>query len=294
MLDEVAAAVGTRPVDVAYLAPGAEIGVTERGGLWRAFRGTPSERVLILGVAQLDGMTQLQLRSILAHEHGHFRNEDTAGGGFALAVRRSLLSLSERLSTEGGGGVLNPVWWFVRVFYQIYLGISQGASRLQEVLADRWAVRAYGSAAFIAGYRHVIARTVEHEDHVDKTIKEVLEHKWALPNLYDHDPYDKQSDEELAAAVEKVSTAEPTVHDSHPSPRQRLEWAERLAVVRDASPDDDAKAWDLFDDPDAIERAVTAVLREDVYSRLGVLIPAEDDDAGDVATDAATTPVTST
>lgn len=281
VIEEAAAAVGTRAADVAYLTPGAEICVTERTSLWGAVRGKRSERRLVLGVAQFDGMTQLQLRSILAHEHGHFRNEDTAGGGFALAVRRSLASLDERLADAGLGGFFNPVWWFVLVFNSMYLGISQGASRLQEVLADRWAVHAYGSAAFVDAYRHIVARTVEADDHFDKTIQEVIENKWPLPNLYDHDPDTKKSDEELAADIEKAMTREPTVHDSHPSPRQRIEWAERLAVARAAQPDDDARVWDLFEDPEQIERAMTGIVRERIQDKTGVLISDAEVDSDD-------------
>ncbi len=281
LIEEAAAAVGTRPADRAYFAPGTEICVTERTSLWGALRGKRNERSLVLGVAQFDGMTQLQLRSILAHEHGHFRNEDTAGGGFALAVRRALASLDERLADAGLGGFFNPVWWFVLMFNSMYVGISQGASRLQEVLADRWAVHAYGSAAFIDAYRHVVARTVEADDHFDKTIQEVIENKWPLPNLYDHDPDTKKSDEELAADIENAMNREPTVHDSHPSPRQRIEWAERLAVARTAQPDDDARVWDMFDDPDAIERAMTEIVRGRIQDKTGVLISDAEVDSDD-------------
>src|SRR5262249_41240942 len=79
---EAAERVGTRPVDTVFLTPGTDIAVYEKGGLGRRMSGH-TERCLILGVAVLDGMTQGQLKAVLAHEYGHFVNRDTAGGGMA-------------------------------------------------------------------------------------------------------------------------------------------------------------------------------------------------------------------
>ena len=55
----------------------------------RQLRGR-AERCLILGVGVLEGLKIGPFKAVLAHEYGHFTNKDTAGGGFALAVRRSL------------------------------------------------------------------------------------------------------------------------------------------------------------------------------------------------------------
>jgi hypothetical protein len=41
----------------------------------------------------------------------------------------------------------NPAWWFATGFYRIFLRVSQGAARLQEILADRRAAEAYGGAS---------------------------------------------------------------------------------------------------------------------------------------------------
>ena len=52
------------------------------------------------------------------------------------------------LAEGGAASSINPAWWFVRGFHSVFLRISQGASRLQEGLADRWAAFAYGSKSF--------------------------------------------------------------------------------------------------------------------------------------------------
>ena len=278
LLDEVANAIGTRSVDAVYFVPGTELGVIERGSLWRAFRGKPSERVLLLGVALFDAMTLAQLRSILAHEYGHFHNADTSGIGFAVAVRRSLGSLVERMAKSGIAHWFNPAWWFVLIFSNVYLGISHGASRLQEVLADRWAVRAYGTAAFVSGYRHSVARDVEFSADLAGTVHEVIANQWSLVNVYEVEPADKKSDAELAAEIEKAMNKLPDRYDSHPTPVQRIALAEQLAVTREVRADDETPVWELFDDPEAIERAMTGIIRDNIHEEYGVIVPDRDED----------------
>ena len=289
LLDSVARTIGTRPVDSAYLTPHTDMAVTERGGLWKSVRGTSGERCLIIGVGLLEGMKQVELRSVLGHEYGHFRNEDTAGGGFALAVRRSLITMIIRLAESGAATWYNPVWLFLRAYHRVYLVVSQGASRLQEVLADRWAIRAYGSEAFVRGYTHVVERSVHFEQHVQRALHDVIEHERPLPNLYRHEPSpegtgadkdaaDKDAADKDAAGsshaelVREQMEREPSAYDSHPAPRQRLAWATAMAVVRAAEPGDNLPVWDLFEDRDALERRMTATVREAVAANHGVEI----------------------
>jgi len=49
-------------------------------------------------------------------------------------------------------------------FHPLFLRISQGASRLQEILADRRAADVYGGAAFATGLKHMVACSlIKHE-----------------------------------------------------------------------------------------------------------------------------------
>jgi Zn-dependent protease with chaperone function/Flp pilus assembly protein TadD len=269
-LAEVAGVVGTREVDAVYLLPGTEIAVAER----RVPGRQGKERRLILGVGVLEGMKKGWLKSILAHEHGHFRNEDTAGGDVALAVRRSLVVMTIRLARSGAAAWYNPAWLFVRMYYAAFLRISQGASRLQEVLADRWAALAYGSAAFEAGLRHVIARDALFEKRAQHVLADVIDRKQPLANLYQHEPakpFDPRDAEgDAAFAMDRP----PAPYDSHPAPRQRLAWVAALDAPARANPDDDEPAWSLFRDRAEIERRMTDHVRDAVAKNHGVRIAA--------------------
>lgn len=281
VLDEVAARIGTRPVDHVYLTPFTDIAVLERGGMARQLRGS-TERALVLGAGVLDGMKLRAFKGILAHEYGHFHNEDTAGGGFALAVRRSVLTMAAGLAERGQASSLNPAWWFVRGFHSVFLRISQGASRLQEVLADRWAAFAYGSAAFEEGMRHVVRRSLAFDAHADRTLAEVLEHKRGLANLYRYTPEVQAVDEDVEKAFEEAWNAAPSPYDSHPRPSDRIEWVRALgAAGSSAAADDDDDAWTLFADRAAVEEHMTGVVRLRVADAMGVHVP----DGGAEATD---------
>jgi Zn-dependent protease with chaperone function len=272
VLGEVAGRIGTRPVDGVYLTPGTEFAVMERGGMLAQMRGA-TERCLILGVGVLEGLRLGPFKSILAHEYGHFSNQDTAGGGFALAVRVSMLELARGLATGGAAAWYNPAWLFLNAFYRVFLLISHGASRLQEVLADRWAVLAYGAEAFERGLRHVITRSVGFEAIANATIKEVIDLEKPLTNLYAYRPAHPPADAEVDAAVTAVLNAPPSAYDSHPAPAQRIAWAHGIAArPTGLGADAEEEAWGLFTDRLAIESRMTVLVRHNVEAAHGVAI----------------------
>ncbi len=280
VLDEVAARIGTRPVDRVFVTPFTEVAVFDRGSLGAQLRGS-RDRCLILGVGVLDGMRLRAFKSVLAHEYGHFHNEDTAGGGFALGVRRSLFAMTMQLVARRVASGMNPAWWFVRGFWRAFLGISQGASRLQEVLADRWAAFAYGSEAFEEGLRHVIERTVRFDVHMNATLAEVVTQKSALPNLYAFAPAAPAPEGDVAKAIAAALEKKPTPFDSHPCPDDRLTWVRALAFEgrdRGGGGEGDAsdaeEAWSLFADRSATEALMTAEVRARLQARRGVVVPA--------------------
>lgn len=274
LVEEVAGRSGTRPIDNVYLTPGTELAVFERGGLRARLAGT-TERCLILGVGVLDGFAVGPFRSVLAHEYGHFSNQDTAGGGLALWARRSLMKMGHALAMSGAAAWYNPAWLFFRGYFAVFLRISQGASRLQEVLADRASQFLYGSKSFAEGYSHVLRQTVAFDAHSSATLKEVIEGKRGLQNLYRfapaHPPSQAALDQEHTALLERA----PSPYDSHPASKDRLAWAAELALPGRPQPDDADQVWSLFESRDALERRMTEVVRLNVALNHDIAIPAE-------------------
>jgi Zn-dependent protease with chaperone function len=268
LLDDVATRIGTRAVDNVYLTPGTEMAVMERG------KKTPRERCLILGVAGLDGLAIRPLKAVLGHEYGHFTNRDTSGGAFALKVRNSVSATAYALASGGAATWYNPAWLFVNGFHRVFLRISEGASRLQEVLADRWAVFAYGADAFEAGLRHVVTRGVHFDAHVGATLKEVVDGKLPLTNLYTYQPAGKGQD--VDSAIEEALQRQSSAYDSHPSPSERFALVHALPR-HGAAPDagDDESAWSLFDGVVELQCAMTTQVRNNVRANYGIEIAGE-------------------
>jgi len=279
VLEEVADRVGTRPVDTVFLTPGTDVAVFERGAGLKV--GREGERCLILGLGVLEGMKLGAWKAILAHEYGHFVNRDTAGGGMALAVRRSIMTMAISMARGGAAGWYNPAWWFVRGFDAAFMRVSQGASRLQEVLADRWAALSYGAPAFRDGLTHVITASVRFEAVTDATIKRALHDKVPVANLYRHTaPLSVADTLEVERVTQEALTREPGAYDSHPSPAQRFAWVEKVAAAappRPADPADEDEAWSMFQDREELEVYMTATVRTNVEQNYGVKFAEADD-----------------
>jgi Zn-dependent protease with chaperone function len=260
-------------VDTVYLTPGTDLGVAESGPL-RARLADRGHRFLVLGIGGLGGLSQAGLRAILAHEYGHFSNRDTAGGGIATAVLGALGRTVMALASRGGLLILNPAWHFLRGFCALFMRITLGASRLQEVMADHFAALAYGPKAFSAGLTHVIRRSVEFDHETNQLIGLVEKARAPIASLYHRAEGATGTPEERDAAVAAALSAKGSPYDSHPPPAQRMEWVSRLPDVgADADPESDA--WALFDGPAGrveLEVEMTGVIN-DRLEKAGLIAP---------------------
>jgi len=239
---EVAAKVGTRPVDVIYLTPGIELAVFERGR-WLDKLRDRAKRSLILGQKVVDGFGLDPFRAVLAHEYGHFLHRDTAGGDVALRVNATMGRFAMAMIQQGNAQWWNIGWQFVRLYHLLFRRITHGASRLQEINADRVAARAYGKRSFEAGLRHVIKRDVaeryraamaEREAGVDAGAEAAQ-----ISNLFAPTPGGQAAEPRtnylraevrrmIAGDVNRIWKAGTSEEDTHPSPVERIRLLERL------------------------------------------------------------------
>lgn len=287
MLKEIANNIGTPMVDSVYIVPDATVAVYERGSLLKRFLGR-TDRCLIVGLGVLKDMTQLQLKAILAHEFGHLNNRDTAGGSLALHVRRSIISSAQAMAEGGAAQWYNPAWLFITSFYKIFLRVSQGASRLQEVLADRWATVICGAQAFAEGLTHAVRRAIEFKLLSDIEISLALKEERNLNNLYsleipqvwpslntkNNETTEQQPEQPDKLPVEVIEEAfqeaigrGATAYDSHPAPKQRIEWVNKL---RDIEPvhDNGKPAWELFGNFTSLQESMTRYIGEMVQNSI--------------------------
>jgi len=251
----VATAVGTRAVDEIRITPGTDLAVYEKGSL-RERTNDKAKRILIVGGGVLNDFEQTGFRAVLAHEYGHFSHRDTAGGDLAIRVNTDMMKFAHAMILSG-----QAVWWnvafhFLRIFHFIFRRISHGATRLQEVLADRVAATMYGPKAFEQGLTHVVRKAVEFNYLATKEIRESTNSRRKLQNLYELQPTDNP---DLEEEIKKSLSRETSEDDTHPSPTDRFRFTSRIVTANEQSVS--GKVWDLFKDREGLTSEMTKMVQ---------------------------------
>jgi Zn-dependent protease with chaperone function len=257
---EVASAVGTRPVDEIRVTPGTELAVYERGSSAEK-RQDKAVRILVLGVGVLNGFTRNAFRAVLAHEYGHFSHRDTAGGEVALRVNKDMLTFAYAMAAAGQAVWYNLAFQFIRAYHFIFRRLSHGATRLQEILADRVAVHLYGARAFEEGLTHVIYRGAEFQHLAVREINAAGATRRALQNLYElPEAKGGASERDVEAAFRQSLERETSEDDTHPAPSERFRLARR--VRSKGEPEADGTVWELFADREALTREMSQLVEQ--------------------------------
>ncbi len=256
LVREVAQAVGTRPVDEIRVMPGTDLAVYEKGNFTERMQDR-AKRILIMGVGILNDFKQDSFRAVLAHEYGHFSHRDTAGGDVALRVNSDMMKFAYAMIESGQNVVWNIAFQFLRIYHFIFRRISHGATRLQEVLADRVAARIYGASAFEQGLRHVIRRQVEFDDIAYQEVTDALKTRRAVRNLYEITANKENNiEEKINQAINRQSSED----DTHPSPVDRFRFASRVVSTNQSSSSD--LVWDLFTNKEALASEMSALVEK--------------------------------
>ncbi len=259
LVKSVANDINTRPVDEIRITHGAELAVYERGGI-RAKMQDKGERILILGLAVMDGFSQNAFRAVLAHEYGHFSNRDTAGGDIAFHVNNDIVSFAESMAISGTATWYNIAFQFLRFYHFLFRRITHGASRLQEVLADRVAVHQFGEEAFREGLKHVILRDIEFNHLAEKEIGAALTDNRPMKNLYELKIEDEMTVNDVALEFKEHLSAETTEDDTHPSPKDRFKLIENIRPKDTAAIS--GAVWDLFTNREELTIEMNSMLEE--------------------------------
>lgn len=260
LTEDVARDMNTRPIDEIRLTLGTELAVYERG-TWKEKMENKAKRVLIIGGAVLDGFKQDDFRAVLAHEYGHFSNRDTAGGDIAMRVQNDIMKFYYAMRDAGQATWLNVAFHFLRMYSFIFRRISHGATRLQEILADRVAAQTYGAPAFEGGLRHVIGQSIRFNTRANQEIEEALKTSRPLKNLYDasattHPAFQEEFDKSLNRPT--------TEDDTHPGPMDRFRLISR--IPQPARAPAGGLVWDLFSDRERIMNEMMATVEKNIFS----------------------------
>ena len=248
-VEDVADDVGTRAVDEIWLLPGDQIGVLEKGTLVSKLRDR-AKRVLVMGAASIDGMDTGAFRSILAHEYGHFHNRDTAGGDISLRVKVSMEKFVQSILKRG-----KIRWWdvavkFLSVYFRMFHRMTLGASRMQEIMADRIAVKSFGWEAFQRGLTHSTRRSFESAFEQQQQRNRIL--FGYDSRMYVEDKFSPMERLQIFQAVETANAEETSEYDTHPCLKERLAYSS-LFDEQGTDPGDDEIVWSLFQKPNDVK-----------------------------------------
>jgi tetratricopeptide (TPR) repeat protein len=255
-----AVTLNTRPVDEIRITPGTELCVYEKG-TWRERSQDKAQRVMLLGVGVLNDFKQNGFRAVLAHEYGHFTHRDTAGGDIALRVNNDMMKFAHAMITTGQANWWNIAFQFLRVYHFIFRRLSHGATRLQEVLADRVAALQYGPLAFEEGLTHVVGKSVEFHHLAVKEIEDSVAVQRALQNLYE---LRLEENSDLQQQIEKSLNRETSEDDTHPSPNDRFRLTRKITGANESPAT--GMVWDWFANREALTNEMTSLIQSEVHS----------------------------
>lgn len=265
---EVADKLGTRALDQIRITPGTEMAVYERGSRSER-RKDKAQRTLVMGLGLLPGFNQNSFRAILAHEYGHLTHRDTAGGDVALRVNHDMMNFAYAMAHAGQAVPWNIAFQFLRLYHFLFRRISHGATRLQEMLADRAAAGLYGAQAFEEGLRHVVRREIEFRYIAGEELKESRGAGRPLRNIY---TLHVHGEDTVERAIDKALTRETTEDDTHPSPTDRFKLASRVPCQETQPPR--GAMWELFLDPEALTREMSSDMEHQVRGEAALRHPA--------------------
>ncbi len=152
LVDEVAAAVGTRGVERVLVTPSQEFGVFDAPAPGALAFLRRRRRHLVVGLPYVYSLSLDELRAVIAHELGHLTLGHQTITRFTWHFIRRIAGRLETLR-EAEFWMLNPLYWSSRVSLAVFEAIYHPWWRLQEYDADRRSALAVGANHAVAGLR---------------------------------------------------------------------------------------------------------------------------------------------
>ena len=239
---ELAAFAGTRPPDEIQLVTGANAAVAEETSLLGLVGG---RRKMYIGAPLLVGLSREQLRSVLAHELGHYSARHTA---LAALTYRGMEAIAKVLTELDDSVVRIPLWLYAR----LYLAVAQTVNRRQEFEADQLSAEVVGADTAAEALRQGTALDPAWEYFLMLYVNTGMAEGSRPHDLFDgFRCFLAAPERQRQLAKVKANPEDPpqSIYDSHPSISKRLAAFDRIGTsgVQDTS----GPATTLLSDPQA-------------------------------------------
>ncbi|NHT18858.1 M48 family metallopeptidase [Cellulomonas sp. IC4_254] len=257
---ELATAAHTRAPDEIRLVPDVNAAVSEEARLLGLVGG---RRRMYVGVPLLQGLDVAMLRSVLAHELGHYSRNHTRLG--PLTYRGRAMVIATVQATAG-----TVVGWLLLGYARLYLLVSAAVSRRQELEADEISVAVAGRAVAQEAMREseVVSAAWQHYTGVYVAPAFEVGLAPAAPAFFGgFDMLLRARADELADLRRQEPDATQSRWDSHPSHAARIRAMDRMTDTHRAR--DTRRATLLIPGfPDAAAMVAEGALRFEDRQRL--------------------------
>jgi heat shock protein HtpX len=234
------------PAEV-YLIPDVNAYVTFRGR---------RRKVMGMGLTLMESLTIPQFKAVVAHEFGHYANDDLKFGTWIYRTREAMGRTLHRL--DGYSEVLHGL--FVG-YANLFIRVTQAISRAQELAADRLAATITSAGDAAAALVMVRRAAYAYRGYLNGELAPVLVRGFRPPVAYGFSAFLGSQSTALDEAVADAMVNEVTDEaDSHPPLRERLAaLGEPIRDVATPAP----RATSLLRDLPALETALIATMWRD-------------------------------
>ncbi|WP_228688331.1 M48 family metallopeptidase [Amycolatopsis keratiniphila] len=255
MIDDLAALVKTRPPDEIVLIGEINAAVSEDA---RFLGLRPGRRTMLIGLPLLAAMSVSELRSVLAHELGHYSGGHTRLLALTYRGTQTLAFTVDRL--DGG-----PARALLSAYSKLYLLVARSANRRQELQADEASVLAAGSRTAAAALRKVATLSPLWKDYAERYLSLGAAARRTPPVLLGFRSYlnhPVQRDWMAEYAEDIIDGEELSKYDSHPPTKRRI--AALVGVPDNPVKPDARPGWSLLGAPkiDVPEAELDVLIRD--------------------------------
>lgn len=246
-IEEIAAALHEPMPSEVYLLGEANAFVAQPGG----FMGLGSRRIMGLGLPLLQMLTISQFRAVLAHEFAHYYAGDTRLGPWVYNTRRAIARVYENLGKKSDVISFLTRWAVVaapymvlmgamRVYWKVFMRITQSISRQQEYRSDELACHLAGSQPLVDGLKNIHRCQAALRSYWNSIVLPVAANGFqpqvadGFQRFMNAPQIAKATSDSLAKQIEEA-TAKP--FDTHPPLSKRIERAQLYSLPAPNHPD---------------------------------------------------------
>ena len=278
---EIAKEIKIKPINKIIVTSEPGICVYLEGNIFSTIFGR-GKKVLEIGLPALHNLNITEFKAILSHEYGHFSHRDTQWSVFTYSMGTSLInSLRAMPGPKKGSGwsliriimTINPAYWLFLLYTMLYFKITNGFSRIREVMADIVAINLYGGKSFASGLMKVATNGMVYNEVIQPLwVSALLEHNLTIAYFsksMEHF-YSEMDNEELEELKTKILSMRQThdIYDSHPALKIRIDYAMKFKdrEVDIEQPVEFSNAWvdlnKIFDDTKIDESPISELFND--------------------------------